>query len=104
VVGPTAGPPPLATFGWLEVGVAITALTHFVLVDVYEALEPALLGWLRTAPMADTLVKAGVAAVLLLPASFLMGGTLPTLGEHVVAWRGRLGRTVPVLYATNTLG
>jgi spermidine synthase len=97
-------PRPLHGFGWLEIGVAAAALTHFVLLDVYHLVEPHLLPLVTRVPVADTLLKAAVAAALLLPASFLMGGTLPMLGQHVVRDRQRLGTTGTLLYAVNTGG
>jgi spermidine synthase len=97
-------PHPLRGFGVLEVGVAAAALTHFVLLDVYHLVEPHLLTLVTRVPAADTLVKAAVAAALLLPASFLMGGTLPMVGQHLIRDRGRLGTTGTLLYAVNTTG
>jgi spermidine synthase len=97
-------PHPLRGFGLLEVGVAAAALTHFVLLDVYHLVEPHLLTLVTRVPAADTLVKAAVAAALLLPASFLMGGTLPMVGQHLIRDRGRLGTTGTLLYAVNTTG
>lgn len=54
-------------------------------------------------PVLETLLKAMVAATLLLPAAFLMGGTLPLMGKHLIRARDRLGRTGSALYAINTL-
>jgi spermidine synthase len=94
----------LRTFGLLEVGVAVTALGHFVLVDAYHALYPTLHAAVGDAPVLDTAAKALVAATLLLPPAFLMGGTLPLMGQHLVRARDRLATTGTVLYAVNTTG
>jgi spermidine synthase len=94
----------LRTFGRLEVGVAATALGHFVLVDAYHAVYPALFATVGHLPALDTGLKALVAAVILLPPAFLMGGTLPAMGQHLVAARDRLATTGTALYAVNTAG
>ena len=95
---------PLVTFGWLELGVAATALGFLLLLQVLVAVEPALIALLGEGPVADTVIRAGVATVVLLPPSILMGGTLPLLGQHLVRERAALGRTGSLLYAVNTLG
>ena len=95
---------PLRGFGWLELGVAITALGFLVLLDVYVALEPALLAVFGDGPLADTLIRAAVATVVLLPPSILMGGTLPLLGQALVSAARPLGRSGTALYAVNTAG
>jgi spermidine synthase len=95
---------PLRTFGWLEVGVGLTALGHFVLVDAYAAIYPRLFGVIGEVTALDTLAKALIAALILLPPSFLMGGTLPVMGQHLIRDRDRLGSRGSTLYAVNTAG
>ncbi|MUL35018.1 fused MFS/spermidine synthase [Gloeocapsopsis dulcis] len=94
----------LCWFGWIEIGVALTALGHFVLVDVYHALYPILYAAVGHSPLLDTLVKAIIAATLLLPASFLMGGTLPLMVQHLVRYPNKLATVGTQLYAVNTAG
>jgi spermidine synthase len=48
--------------------------------------------------------RAGLVALVLLPAAFLMGGTLPLFARQVVADRERIGASVAGIYALNTLG
>jgi len=95
---------PLAGFGWLELGVAVTALGFLGLVQLFVAVEPTLVALLGDGPVADTVMRAGVATVVLLPPSILMGGTLPMLGQYLIRERSSLGRTGSLLYAVNTLG
>lgn len=95
---------PLMAFGLLELGVAGAALAHFFVADLYFALYPTFYALVGHAPVLETLLKASVAATLLLPAAFLMGGTLPLMGQHLIRTRDRLGRTGSALYAINTLG
>ena len=94
----------LRGFGLLEIGVAVTALGHFLVADVYFALYPELYALVGAAPVLETLLKAAVAATILLPSAFLMGGTLPLMGQHVIRAGARLGTGGSALYAVNTLG
>ncbi|MFA9432109.1 fused MFS/spermidine synthase [Egicoccus sp. AB-alg2] len=95
---------PLVGFGRLEVGVALTALGHFVLLDVYAALYPRLYALVGADPTLDLAAKLLVATVVLLPPSFLMGGTLPLMVQHVVRAPDRLGVLGSRLYGVNTAG
>ncbi len=99
-----ASPSPLRGFGLLELGVAATALGHFVLLDAYVALYPAIHATVGGAPALETLAKAIIATIVLLPPAFLMGGTLPLMAQHLVREREELGRTGSALYAVNTAG
>jgi spermidine synthase len=94
----------LLWFGILEVGVAITALGHFVLVDAYHAIYPSIYAAAGHHPTLDTLSKSAIAATILLPPAFLMGGTLPLMGQHLISRRGGLSTTGTILYAVNTAG
>lgn len=95
---------PLAGFGWLEIGVAVAALSHFVLLDAYHALYPALHAYGADHPILETLAKILITATLLLPASLLMGGTLPAMGQYLVRDPDRLGEVGSLLYFVNTAG
>ncbi len=97
-------PNPLRAFALLEVAVAVTALSYFELLDLYAAVYPSLAGALRGVPAAFTAAKLGLAACILLPPSFFMGGTLPYVSQHMVRRRDELGSTVSLLYACNTIG
>ncbi len=95
---------PLRGFAWLELGVAVTALGFLLLLDVYTAVEPTLLTAFGDGVVADTLTRAAVATLVLLPPSVLMGGTLPLLGQALVSERRPLGRSGSAMYAVNTTG
>lgn len=95
---------PLRGFAWLEIGVALAALGHFWVADVYFTLYPTLYDWVGAHPLLETLLKAIVAVTLLFPAAFLMGGTLPLMGQYWVRHPQALGRIGSGLYAINTLG
>ncbi|MCC5971638.1 MAG: fused MFS/spermidine synthase [Pararhodobacter sp.] len=95
---------PLRAFGLVEIGVAATALGHFLVADAYVTLYPALYALVGGVPVLETALKAGVAATILLPSAILMGGTLPLMGQHVIRVRADLGRMGSALYALNTAG
>lgn len=95
---------PLALFGWLEIGVGIAALAHFGLIDVYHGIYPRLFAAVTHHSALDLFLKAMVAATILFPASFLMGGTLPAMGEDMVRKPSDLARKGSFLYALNTFG
>lgn len=95
---------PLRTFGFVEIGVGLTALGHFLVADVYFSLYPALHATVGASPVLATLAKAAVAATILLPSAILMGGTLPLIGQHVVRVPEGLGRLGAALYALNAAG
>ncbi len=95
---------PLRAFGLVEIGVAATALGHFLVADAYFALYPALFAMVGGSVVLETALKAGVAATILLPSAVLMGGTLPLMGQHVIRARDSLGRLGSALYALNTAG
>ena len=95
---------PLRAFGLVEIGVAATALGHFLVADAYFALYPTLYALVGGVPALEIGLKALVAATILLPSAILMGGTLPLMGQHVIRARDSLGRLGSALYALNTAG
>jgi spermidine synthase len=97
-------PSPLRLFGVLELSVAATALGHLVLLDVYHALYPVLYARVGANPALDLAAKLTISTLVLLPPAFLMGGTLPALGQHLIRRRDQLGRVGSRLYALNTAG
>ena len=94
---------PLRLYAWLEFGIAAGALTYFGVRELFEAVYPALHaslgagGWMNG-------VKFAMALVLVCPAAFFMGGTVPAIGQAAIRQPERLGRTGALLYAVNTLG
>ena len=94
----------LRVFGVVEILVAVTALSHFFLLDAYHALYPWAYAWVGGAPVAELALKAAIAVTLLFPPAFLMGGTLPLMAQHMVSVRQGLARTGTALYALNTAG
>jgi len=95
---------PLALYGILELGIGGYALAFPFLASA--ALD--LYAWFyhAAAPGAFALNAARflLAAALLMPPTFLMGGTLPALGRHLALRSGKPAREVGGLYGINTLG
>jgi spermidine synthase len=95
---------PLRAFGWLELGVAAAALLALGLLPLYRAIFGPLYAWTGDVPALFPIVKVLLCALLLLPPSFLMGGTLPVLADLAVR-RGRgFAPSGTLLYALNTFG
>lgn len=94
----------LTGFALLEIGVGAAALGHLLLSDLYHALYPLLRAVAGEHVGADLLLRAGVATLILFPPAFLIGGTLPMMGQFLVRNGGRLGTTGSGLYAQNTFG
>ena len=95
---------PLRAYGWIEIGVAASALLYFGLVSIYRAVYPHLFVRFGAEPALFLAVKFALGVLVLLPASCLIGATLPLVGEHLLRTREELGRGGTLLYAVNTLG
>jgi spermidine synthase len=92
----------LLVYALLEVGIGLSALLFPLALDLLEQVYI----WLRqTLPDHSVLTTAlhlGFAALLLLPASICMGGTLPVMCRFFV--KKQLTSEIGRLYALNTLG
>ena len=94
---------PLRLVAWMEFGIATAALTYFGVLELFYAIYPSLYGsiggtaWMLAA-------KFALALLLVFPAAFFMGGTVPAIAQAVIRNPEQLGRTGAMLYAVNTLG
>jgi spermidine synthase len=95
---------PLKIYGWLELGVAVSALGYFLLLQAYALIYPTLFAWFGNERLLFLLVKFLLAMLILFPPAYCMGGTLPVLSHFVVRQQQQLGQKVSVLYVVNTLG
>lgn len=96
------GPAPLRLYGLLELGVAATALLFLGLADLYRQSYATLFDPLSVRAAAGA--KLLLAASVLVPPAFFMGGTLPALAQHVAGRPARLGSRGSILYGLNTVG
>ncbi|MDA1194099.1 MAG: hypothetical protein O2894_02860, partial [Planctomycetota bacterium] len=93
---------PLVLYGAFEVGAALWALLAAPLAGwlqgPYVALAEGLPGALQM------VLRVLVAAIVIAPAAFLLGATLPAMVRHVVRRAGETGRLTAWFYGANTLG
>jgi spermidine synthase len=99
---------PVLAYGWLELGVAVSALLVPVGLDGATRLLLALYGGEPGLPDASHqgigLFYAAIAFGLLMLPTLFMGATLPLLVRHAVGSDDELGQQVSRLYAWNTGG
>lgn len=95
---------PLRVYALLEVGIALSALLYFGLLDLYQLFYPALFQHLGQHPSLMISVKFMLAVGILFLPAFFMGGTLPVMGQYLVRRPEDLGRKASALYAINTFG
>ena len=95
---------PLLLYGFLELGVAAAALVVPVATALYDPIYASLYEALAGRRSLFVAVKYALALVAMLPATILLGGTLPPLAAAFVRQGRELGREGGVLYAVNTLG
>lgn len=95
---------PLRAYALLELGIAAAALLYFALTPAVRAAYGATYPLWGQNLAAMSAVKLLLATALLFPAAFLMGGTLPVMGQHLIRRPTELGRTGTLLYLVNTAG
>ncbi|HXI63597.1 MAG TPA: fused MFS/spermidine synthase [Gemmatimonadales bacterium] len=96
---------PAALYGWLEIAIgAFGAISPFALALVHRAYIGLASGF-HLSGGASVALRFGLAALVLLVPTTLMGGTLPVLTRAFTgAERGELQRSLGLLYGLNTLG
>lgn len=95
---------PMRFYGLLEAGVGTYALLTGPLLAFVRFAWLSLAARVDLSPVAATGVKGILAAIVLLPPAFLMGGTLPALVRALSEDVASARRRVALLYALNTLG
>jgi spermidine synthase len=95
---------PLAGYGLLEIGIGLYALLSLPLL---HGLDP-VAGWsyarFGAASPLYLLARVGVAALVLLPPTILMGATLPWLVSWATRSGEKFGQSLGLFYGLNTLG
>lgn len=94
----------LIWFVWLEVGIGVFGLISLPLLDAFGPLYVWLHQAFGTTGYVMGLVRLVCAFVALLPATLLMGATLPVLCRYFIRDDRSLGSIVAKLYGANTLG
>jgi spermidine synthase len=95
---------PLAVYAQLELGIALLAGVTPGLLWVARRGYLALGGSLALGEFGGTLARLGLAALVLLPPTILMGGTLPAAARAATDGGDRDRRATALLYGANTLG
>lgn len=95
---------PLRAYAALELGVAAAAGLWLLLDPVQILIYGLVTDALGTGGWVLSVARLALTVLLIGPAAFLMGGTLPVLGEYVVRDRLTLGTRGSLLYAANTMG
>ncbi len=95
---------PLRTYALLEFGIVATGVFYFLLFQIYFQIYSFVFEAFSGSGLLFPMVKILLSILLICPASFLMGGTLPVMGEYLIQDRQQLGRWAGTLYGVNTLG
>lgn len=95
---------PLMLYAKLELGIALLAGLSPLLVTGVHRLYVSLGGVAALGPVLATLVRIGLAAVVLGGTTFLMGGTLPAIARAVTPGLDGARRRWAWLYGANSLG
>lgn len=94
---------PLKTYGWLELGIAIGGVAVLAAPGLSHQLYPLLYGR-DGSGIALLSFKILWTLVMIFPPAFLMGGTIPVLGQSVIRRQAEFGATAARIYAVNTIG
>lgn len=95
---------PLLTYALLEIGIAVAALLPAALAPSWNAALPMVSQVAPPGTILAAALKLVATALFLLPATMLMGATLPVLGQVLVRERAELAATAGLLLGCNTLG
>ncbi|HKZ06290.1 MAG TPA: fused MFS/spermidine synthase [Methylomirabilota bacterium] len=94
----------IRTYGWLEIGIAVSCAAVPGLLWLFGPLYLWLHRLLEPLPAALGLVQFLMLFLILLVPTTLMGGTLPVLSQALARRGSSAGRTIGGLYAANTFG
>ena len=95
---------PLRLYGYLELGIALSAVVFVLLMRVYPSVYIYLAEGRDQQTQYLTFIRIVFAALALIVPTTLMGGTLPVLTRFVSHRDTRIGSKLARLYGLNTLG
>ena len=95
---------PLATYGWMEIGIAAYALLVPLLFQWIDHVYALIWQQFQPGFFAFSLWRFALSSLVLLVPTTLMGATLPVLAAAVVHSSGRNSNSVTKLYACNLAG
>ncbi len=96
--------PPLRLYGILEIAAGVCALIAVLLIPVARTIYAHLAHLALFSGSLRLLLQLGLAALLLLPVTLLLGGTLPALVRGLTANQEQRFSRIGLLYGLNTLG
>ena len=91
-------------YAFLEWGIGLAAVLIVVLYGVMGQLFSFFYFYFQNMTFLFRLIQFIVAFLIMFPATFFMGGTLPLLAHVAVREKPHIGRGVGLLYGINTLG
>ncbi|MCK9419641.1 MAG: fused MFS/spermidine synthase [Nitrospirae bacterium] len=94
----------LRLYGFLELGIAASALVFLALIRFYPSLYVPLARIADTSPVYLSFIRFTLAAIAMIVPTTLMGGTLPVLSSFTTGHMKGPGRRLSFLYGFNTLG
>ena len=95
---------PLILFAYIEIGLGLLALISPYVFDFADFLYGIAYRLLSDAPFLRFTTRLLLVALVVLPPTVLMGGTLPLFCRQYSRNSGRIARAVGLLYGVNTLG
>jgi spermidine synthase len=95
---------PLRLYGYLELGIALSAIVFMGLMKLYPSIYVFLARGKDNAHLYLTVIRIVFSAVALIVPTTLMGGTLPLLTRFVSRQPGTVRGYLSFLYGVNTLG
>lgn len=93
----------LRLYAGLQIAVALSAVLYFATFEIYHYIYPYIYQHIHSARLL-LLVKVILAAGIVFPPAFFMGGTIPAIAQHAIAKREAFGATAARVYAWNTFG
>lgn len=95
---------PLLAYGFIEIGIATTALLLLPAIDIYKNHYNLMVYFTGGNQQWLVLLKFIFSVILLIIPTTLMGGTFPILAKYVGNRRNKLEKRGTILYAVNTIG
>ena len=95
---------PLKLYAWLEAGIAVSGLLVPLAFRGAQAIYPSLYSALQAGPWSGTVLRFGLAMLVLIVPAMLIGGTLPVMGRLVLRRQETMSAAFSLLYAVNSLG
>jgi spermidine synthase len=95
---------PLRTYAILEVGIALLAVMSTYLLTSLNGLYAAFSHTVESGLGSLTMLRLTLSIVVLTPATFMIGATLPIMSRVYATRSGQVGRDVGRLYLFNTIG